>query len=771
MFPSSGVVNVTGGGSFGGSQCVKIIFKNKEVEKEEPYCEITATPDHIVIHEDPLLEWNSTNATSATLNQGIGSVEVNGTYHVFPEETTTYTLTVSGPGGEAQCSVTVTVEHAPPACDIWADPETVEYGGDVLLDWWADNAESASLNQGIGSVDPGGSYVLENVTQTKTYTLTIHGLNGETVQCSTTVYVDQEPSPEEPSCDIWASETNIENGDSTTLSWVSDNADSASINQGVGSVVTQGSRAVSPDHTVTYTLTVYGDDASAQCRVTITVDEPEEATNPSCDIWASDTHTTDGESATISWESENATSASISGIGSVSTGDSRSVSPHVTKTYTLTVWDDEGNSEQCSVTIVVEEEEDEEEPSCWIAASPTTVDEGEGTTLTWDSENASSASISSIGSVNVSGSRSVNNLYSSKTYTLTVRNGDGETAQCETTVHVDLDDEEEEPSCWINASPSSIDEGESANLTWNSDNADSASLSSVGSVGVNGAYTVYPNATKTYTLTVYGDGGSAECQTTVHVDYDDDNDYDRPSCDIYQTQNSSSWWNAGSAVRLSWDSDNADRATLSSHGNVPTDGSKTVYPSRTTTYTLTVWGDGGTEQCSTTVRVDDDHDDNDHDRPSCTIQLSDRYGNGTSRLSWWSSDANRASISNIGSVNTSDSMTVYPDGNRAYTMTVSGPGGTATCHTSYVTPYLPPIVGQPYINLTQIPYTGFDFGPIGNAMYWLGMIVLAVAGAQLILHYRGNALVCSGHAVAGKGATKARAFRKRFRFNTRRLRT
>ncbi len=838
--PSSGVVMVTPSLS----QCVKITFKNTKKE-DKPSCVITATPDHIVIYEDPELKWTSKNAVSATLNQGIGSVPVNGTYNVFPEETTTYTLTVTSASGKtAQCSVTVTVTVVPPdddsetSCDIWVSDDEVEPGDTVTLFWdsigndpwienvgdvpnkgsraeqidsdttftlhvysdfgveeecsvtvtvddgtgdpeepscdiWANdtsikdyesttlywtsaNADTATLNQGIGSVNVNGSRIV-SPDNTTTYTLTVQNESG-TDQCSVTIEVDEDIPVDEPSCDIWASDTSIRDTESTTLTWVSDNADSASINQGIGSVNVNGSRIVSPDHTTTYTLTVQGDGGSEQCRVTITVSEtPVEDEDPSCDIWASDTHITDGESTTLTWNSDNAVSASLSSVGSVNENGSRVVWPNMTKTYTLTVWNDSGESAQCRVTITVEEDDDnDEDPSCWIDANPGSVEYGEGTNLTWDSDNASSASISSIGSVSTSGNRWVGALYNDKTYTLTVRNDSGETAQCSTTVEVDEEDDSDndEPSCWIHANPSSIDSDENAYLTWNSSDASSASLSSVGSVGTSGSYSVSPDYTRTYTLTVYGSNGeSAQCHTIVHVDEDDsdDDDNERPSCDIYQAQQSGNWWNSG--VYLSWNSDYADRATLSGYGNVPTDGSKTVYPTRDTTYTLTVWNDDGdTEQCSTRVYVDDnDHDDDDdHERPSCSIQLSNYYEgpHGKARLSWWSENARHASISpSIGSVNTSDSMTVNTDGHRQYTMTVTGPGGSATCHTSYITPYLPPIIGTPYVSLTQIPYTGFDFGLFGNALYWVGMILLALGGAHLIARQRGGVLAFAQYQV------------------------
>lgn len=70
-------------------------------------------------------------------------------------------------------------------------------------------------------------------------------------------------------------------------------------------------------------------------------------------------------------------------------------------------------------------------------------------------------------------------------------------------------------------------------------------------------------------------------------------------------------------------------------------------------------------------------------------------------------------------------------------MTVYGYNGqSATCST-YVAGYVAP---APYVSLTQIPYTGFDFGPVGNAMYWVSLLAFAAAGAYLMIYYRGGAL-------------------------------
>jgi hypothetical protein len=129
--------------------------------------------------------------------------------------------------------------------------------------------------------------------------------------------------------------------------------------------------------------------------------------------------------------------------------------------------------------------------------------------------------------------------------------------------------------------------------------------------------------------------------------------------------------------------------------------------------------------------------------PYCTITHAQYGGYGSGAyLSWTSTNASSAYLTNVGSVAVSGSQMVYPHGSQTYTLTVHGYNGqTATCATSvYGQVYVPPTYNPPYVSLTQIPYTGFDFGPIGNAMYWVSLLGFAAAGAYLMIYYRGGAL-------------------------------
>ncbi len=76
--------------------------------------DFSAEPDNIQSGgEDVELSWIVQNATSVSINQGIGSVALEGTRTVNPVVTTTYTLTATNSQGSRQKSVTVTVGGTP----------------------------------------------------------------------------------------------------------------------------------------------------------------------------------------------------------------------------------------------------------------------------------------------------------------------------------------------------------------------------------------------------------------------------------------------------------------------------------------------------------------------------------------------------------------------------------------------------------------------------------------------------------------------------------
>lgn len=85
-----------------------------------PSATLAASPTTIYRGMSSLLTWTTANATSASIDQGIGGVTLNGSQSVSPTTTTTYTLTATGPGGTATATATVTVLTPPREVHIFS---------------------------------------------------------------------------------------------------------------------------------------------------------------------------------------------------------------------------------------------------------------------------------------------------------------------------------------------------------------------------------------------------------------------------------------------------------------------------------------------------------------------------------------------------------------------------------------------------------------------------------------------------------------------------
>src|SRR5207245_4377595 len=74
------------------------------------------------------------------------------------------------------------------------------------------------------------------------------------------------------------------------------------------------------------------------------------------------------------------------------------------------------------------------------------------------------------------------------------------------------------PTVTLQASPATINKGESSTLSWNSTDATQLSIApDVGAVTAQGSTKVAPSDTTTYTVTATGPGGSASATATVNV--------------------------------------------------------------------------------------------------------------------------------------------------------------------------------------------------------------------------------------------------------------
>ncbi|HJT86341.1 MAG TPA: OmpA family protein, partial [Bryobacteraceae bacterium] len=238
-----------------------------------------ATPSTVPPGQAAILNWVVEGATSVTITPGIGSVNVQtGSTSVTPPQTTTYTLTATGPGGTVHASTTVTVggtgvsTSGPQIVRFAASPETIQQGQQATLSWATNGATQVSIS-GVGTVGANGSTTV-SPAQTTTYTLTAAGPNGQPVTAPVTVTVTSGTTGTLQIQSFTANPQTIAAGAASQLCWQVSGAASIAIQPSVGASLNpaSGCASVSPAATTTYTLTATGaSHQSVSSSVTVTV--------------------------------------------------------------------------------------------------------------------------------------------------------------------------------------------------------------------------------------------------------------------------------------------------------------------------------------------------------------------------------------------------------------------------------------------------------------------------------------------------------------------
>lgn len=100
--------------------------------KPFPTVSLTADPSTVEKGQAVTLTWTSANATSLDLEPGIGPVPSIGSRSIEPTESTTYTLTVQGPGGANNTSTQVTVSAPKVPPTIFLMDPSVSASGQTL---------------------------------------------------------------------------------------------------------------------------------------------------------------------------------------------------------------------------------------------------------------------------------------------------------------------------------------------------------------------------------------------------------------------------------------------------------------------------------------------------------------------------------------------------------------------------------------------------------------------------------------------------------------
>lgn len=258
-----------------------------------------ASPGSISSGESSTLSWHVSDATTVSIDHGVGDVVLTGATAVSPSTTTTYTLTATNEAGSVTATTQVTVLAAgppppagPPVINFFtADPASIEPGQSSTLSWSVSNVESAmiSYDGSATPVDPSGS-MIATLYITTTYTLTATNAAGsvsETVE----VVVAEEAAAGPPVINSFtAYPESITAGGSSTLSWNVSNATVVALEYSSLSwagvidpdVDHIGTMTVSPSETIEYILTAwdeYPGGVSVEQTVQVVVEaEPREET-------------------------------------------------------------------------------------------------------------------------------------------------------------------------------------------------------------------------------------------------------------------------------------------------------------------------------------------------------------------------------------------------------------------------------------------------------------------------------------------------------------
>ncbi len=161
-----------------------------EAKYYSPTCTLSASPSTISAGSSTVLSWTVSNASSASINQGVGTVATpNGSQTVSPTTTTTYTMTVSGANGTAICQTQIEVQNSPLSCTLSLSASTITTGQPVTVSWVSANVTEGFISPLVGSTTPvlSGSLTVFPSSDT-TFSGTFQGPNSS-VSCTAFVRV------------------------------------------------------------------------------------------------------------------------------------------------------------------------------------------------------------------------------------------------------------------------------------------------------------------------------------------------------------------------------------------------------------------------------------------------------------------------------------------------------------------------------------------------------------------------------------------------------
>lgn len=469
---------------------------------------LSASPTTLLVGECSTVSWAADYAQMAFLDTGSGEspVGISGSTQVCHNQVGTKTYTLRGVSFVGANFTTSTSVEVMAFNSFTATPNIVPVGGEIVLAWDVSNAVTVELNTGSGfsSVAPSGNQsVFPATTGLKTYTLRATSALGGTRTQTVTANVYNNPIINSFS----ASPIAVAIGNCTTVSWSVTDAQFVYINFGSGevAVAASGSQSDCPGSagTKTYNLravSYFGVDYFDSTAIEVL----------GISFTTSPTQVYVGNNTTVSWNVTGNVSATFLNFGGgenpVGNPGSapRSEASAGTYTYTLRAVATNGGSVTRTTTLQVYSI-----PSLSISTSPTTIELGTCTTVSWSVGGATSVFINfGAGEVPVAASGSQADCPGSaggKTYNLRAVSGLGDNYFANASVDV--------VGISFGVALDTMTELTNIIVSWNVSNAMTVELdtgSGYGSVGFSGSTTVPVTGSGTYTfrLRVTSNGGA-----------------------------------------------------------------------------------------------------------------------------------------------------------------------------------------------------------------------------------------------------------------------
>jgi len=383
---------------------------------------------------DPITyEWRQIAGPAVTL---AGAATARASFTAAENQSYAFRLTVKDDRnamGTARVTVTTRAPQQVRILRYQANPPTITAGQSANLLWLVENADSVEID-GIGRVDSKQGTTQVNPTRTTSYRITAKNATSEATE-TVTVTVTQ---PAVRIITFNATPTTISTGESSTLAWQTENAETVTISGVSGGLGVNGTTVVTPGATTTYTITATGAGGStATATATVQVGTP---TTPGGGLpriirfTPSPMDLVAGSNSTLSWLVENADQVAISGLGTVGLTGQAPVAPNSNTLYTLTATNAFGSvSSTVGINVRPAPPVAPTAPTITCAVSPTSITTpGEPVNLTFTTQNARIVTFNGLGT----SSPIVVRPTATTTYTLIAYGANDLTTQCQATVTV-----------------------------------------------------------------------------------------------------------------------------------------------------------------------------------------------------------------------------------------------------------------------------------------------------------------------------------------------